>query len=107
MLVGDLVADTTPDAENDGEESKSTFKGTTAKVVTEENISEFTIFDVVMPLIGKSIALPQHPELKALYESYMEQDGITLEMFADKSMDGSCAHGAYRHIGKQFHWNGD
>jgi tRNA pseudouridine13 synthase len=73
---------------------------TQAEVVTEENISQFTIFDVVMPMIGKSVQFPPNEELKALYDKYMKEDGITIEMFESKSMESGCAHGAYRHIGR-------
>lgn len=52
-----------------------------------------------MPLIGKSIRFPENEELKQLYDEYLEQDGVSLDMFKSKNMEGGCAHGAYRHIG--------
>ena len=52
-----------------------------------------------MPLIGKSIKFPENETIKQLYDKFLEEDGISLEMFKSKSMEGGCAHGAYRHIG--------
>lgn len=49
--------------------------------VTEENIGEFTIADVVMPMIGHSIRLPKHPELAQIYTELLLKDGITLDHF--------------------------
>lgn len=70
------------------------------EVVTEENIGEYTLDDVVMPMVGKSVRLPENEDLKKIYGEYMDKDGITLKMFEAKSMESGCAHGAYRHIGK-------
>jgi len=101
ILIGDLVSaefDVTEEVlQNSSDKEKEYNKNVT--VVTEENISHYTIFDVVMPMVGKSIRLPENPELKELYEEYLKKDGITIEMFKSKSMEGGCSHGAYRHIG--------
>ncbi|CAI2361379.1 unnamed protein product [Moneuplotes crassus] len=99
VLVGDLVSstfDNTEEIYEDNDKDKDYNKN--IKFVTEENIKDFTIFDVVMPMIGKSIQLPENEDLKKLYLEYMEEDGITIEMFKSKSMEGGCSHGAYRHI---------
>jgi len=71
------------------------------EVVTEENIDNYSIEDVVMPLFGKSVRLPPNKDLKALYDQYLDKDGITIAMFESKAMEGGCSHGAYRHIGMQ------
>lgn len=100
VLKGDLVsadADAPSEVDDEGEKaSEDASKYMEVKVV--EDPTQYTIDQVVMPLIGKSIQLPEHPDLKAMYHSYLEKDEITLEMFKSKSMEGGCAHGAYRHI---------
>ena len=72
---GEVIDDQAEDQKTEGaaaaEESKepaSTEKGASRRTspvieVTEENIAEFTIADVVMPMIGHNIRLPKHPEL--------------------------------------------
>lgn len=108
MLVGDLVSSNSdvPSDIEDNEEDKSIpilqciATHAQVDVVTEENVSQYTIFDVVMPMIGKSVQFPQNQELKNLYDKYMKEDEITIAMFESKSMESGCAHGAYRHIGK-------
>ena len=40
--------------------------------VTEENIGEFSIGDVVMPLVGNSIRLPKNAELAAIINELLE-----------------------------------
>ena len=40
--------------------------------VTEENIGEFGIGDVVMPLVGNSIRLPKNAELASIITELLE-----------------------------------
>ena len=40
--------------------------------VTEENIEEFGISDVVMPMIGNSIRLPKNAELAKIITELLE-----------------------------------
>lgn len=65
--------------------------------ITADNIKDFSINDVVFPLIGKSIKLPQN-EFEHLIFSIMKEDQITTEMFQSNSLDSQCAHGAYREL---------
>jgi tRNA pseudouridine13 synthase len=92
VLVGDLVSTVSDrvddDAEDDEKSNLSKFL-TDITVVTEENIGQYSITDVVMPLIGKSVRLPENPVLKELFEQYMNEDGITIEMFQSNSMENS------------------
>lgn len=89
VLVGDLVSsafDNTEEIYENKDDKKDHNKNIT--VVTEENIGNYTIFDVVMPMIGKSIQLPHNEDLKQLYQQFMDEDEITIEMFKSKSMEG-------------------
>ena len=50
--------------------------------VTEENISEYSIEDVVMPLVGNNIRMPRNAEIAAIYHELLRKDGITMTNFA-------------------------
>lgn len=62
-------------------------------LITEDNINDFTIEDLALPLPGCKIDYPEN--LKSLYEALLAEDGLTSESFlADvKSMSLT---GAYR-----------
>jgi tRNA pseudouridine13 synthase len=93
VLIGDLVSSTYDKVEELIEElpegDKSDKYLMDISVVTEENIDQFSITDVVMPMIGKSVRLPENQELKELFEQYMKEDDITMEMFHSNSMENS------------------
>jgi len=50
-------------------------KAKKVKVLTEEDLSKFTIFDVIMPLPGTDVAYPGG-ELGELYKEFLRQDGL-------------------------------
>jgi len=50
--------------------------------VTEANIAEYTIEDVVMPMIGHEVRLPPNAELAQIYQDLLTKEGITLENFS-------------------------
>ncbi|XP_072181855.1 pseudouridylate synthase 7 homolog [Diadema setosum] len=62
--------------------------------VTEENIGQFTIFDVILPLPGYSVKYPLH-EAAEWYTEKLAQDGLTNEMLKHPVRDLSLT-GAYR-----------
>jgi hypothetical protein len=49
--------------------------------VTENNISEFKLSDVVMPLIGHDVRLPSHQGLQQILIEIMQKDGVSLSHF--------------------------
>jgi len=52
-------------------------------VVTKENLSEFTIEDVVMPMIGYDVQLPENEDLKTIILDILKQDDLSMQNFAD------------------------
>ena len=50
--------------------------------VTEENIGEFGIEDVVMPMVGNSVKMPKNAELAAIITELLNQDGLSMSNFA-------------------------
>ncbi|KAJ2648892.1 multisubstrate pseudouridine synthase 7 [Coemansia sp. RSA 1250] len=66
-------------------------------VVTAENINNYTIYDVVLPLPGWDIMYPEH-DVKELYTKLMEKDGLSASGFASHPLKEYRLAGAYRHI---------
>lgn len=50
-------------------------------LLTSDNVSQYTIYDVVMPLPGMSIQFPQHKINQQYFEAFMAKDGITMDMY--------------------------
>ena len=50
--------------------------------VTEENIADYTIEDVVMPLVGNDIRMPRNADIAAIYHELLSKDGLTMTNFA-------------------------
>ena len=50
--------------------------------MTEENIGEFGIGDVVMPLIGNSVKMPKNQEVAAIITELLQKDGLSMANFA-------------------------
>jgi len=67
--------------------------------VTEANIGEFTIEDVVMPIIGHDINMPKNEDLFKIMTDIMLADGINFSQFAQLAAnDCVSASGSYRKI---------
>lgn len=66
-------------------------------LVTEENIKEFTIYDVLLPTPGTSIIYPKHELNQEFYIEMMKKDGIDIKMFDDVVRTYMC-FGNYRRI---------
>ncbi|KAL0482191.1 hypothetical protein AKO1_013311, partial [Acrasis kona] len=72
----------------------------TVKILQKDELENFTIFDVVMPMPGSDIEYPEHEINKSYYEKFMkEKDDITPSHFT-KCTD-YYAYGAYRTIMKR------
>ena len=53
------------------------------KVLTEKNVSDYSIFDVVMPLPGHDVAYPGG-ELGERYREFIRLDGLDPDTFVRK-----------------------
>jgi len=64
-IIEDLSVDVDEEAEIDREDDKKQIKDHKDLVleVTDQNINQFTIQDVVMPMIGHDVRLPSHEGL--------------------------------------------
>lgn len=64
--------------------------------VTEGNIKNFTIFDVVIPLLGSKTLLPKN-ELGEKMLDFLKEDDLSLEDI-NESLSGFSFYGAYRKL---------
>lgn len=102
-MIGDLVktesnSDPKDDsAEVDDVKEKSKIESVTA--VTAENIGNYCVTDVLMPIPGFKVSYPKNDDLKKIYNDLLASDGLdngfeslrhTVDMFS--------LPGAYRHI---------
>jgi len=67
--------------------------------VTESNINDYTLFDVVFPIIGHEVKMPANPEMNKIVKDIMTEDHITMAMFhAHAQFGATSATGSYRKI---------
>jgi len=64
--------------------------------LTPENVGEYDIYDVVLPLVGHDIVWPQN-ETRDWMEAAFTKDGLTIESF-NSSVRDYALPGGYRHI---------
>ena len=79
MLVDEPAAGEGDDEEKpqDKPEDTQEKKGGFVVDVTDANIDDFTIEDVVMPMVGHDVNLPKNEDLKKIILDIMLADGIT------------------------------
>jgi tRNA(Glu) U13 pseudouridine synthase TruD len=67
--------------------------------VTEETLSNYTLDDVIFPVIGHKVKMPENAEMKKLIQEIMAKDKVTMEMFENHASIGiTSATGSYRKI---------
>lgn len=49
--------------------------------VTEANIGDYTLDDVIFPIIGYLVKMPSNPEMRKIVDDIMAEDSITMDMF--------------------------
>lgn len=106
-IVGDLVLmpgnnlnsemELSEDEDNIAEDkSQSSYIAPEVKILTQENVNDFTIFDVVLPLPGYDIKYPEN-DMKKWYKEILESYGLSLEMPKQRARTYTLS-GAYRKI---------
>ncbi|OQS01024.1 tRNA pseudouridine synthase D (TruD) [Achlya hypogyna] len=106
-VVGDMVlrgdVDVDPEAEVEAKEDTAAPKKRRRFVesdiiyVTEDNISEYSIEDVVLPVHGYSTLLPKN-SVADVYSKCASQDGVDFEMLRKDQAPEYNLPGSYRHI---------
>ncbi|KAJ0407619.1 hypothetical protein P43SY_010160 [Pythium insidiosum] len=104
-----LVEDATPELDDVAKEDEPIPEDSSKKrktlpkerpdviVVTEENRSAFTIYDVVLPLPGYDIKLPEN-DLKDRYEEILQRDGVDFSALSRATNSEYHLPGSYRHL---------
>jgi len=69
-------------------------------VVTAENLAQFSIYDVVLPLPGYSIKYPENA-LKQRYDEVMRADGVDFQSLERATNSEYHLPGSYRHVVKK------
>ncbi|RLN46085.1 hypothetical protein BBJ29_005214 [Phytophthora kernoviae] len=69
----------------------------TVTVVTPENLHEYSIYDVVLPLPGYSITYPENA-LKQRYEEILKADGVNFQAIERVTNSEYHLPGSFRHV---------
>ncbi|KAF9495417.1 tRNA pseudouridine synthase D [Pleurotus eryngii] len=125
-VVGDLIMEATqetPDPDNmevddeerndtaeagtshSGKKSKKPFVPPKIKILAEEDLEKYSIFDIIMPLPGTDVAYPGG-ELGEKYRQYLRLDGLDPDNFVRKQKEYTL-FGSYRkilHLPKELTW---
>lgn len=103
VVIGDLVISscnnsTNNEIKNNNSNGKIKFNIPDEQIllVTKENIHSFTIFDIVLPIIGTLSKLPQN-DTRAYIEEIFNSEGVTLEQFSSLGKEW-CFNGSYRKL---------
>ncbi|KAG0254418.1 multisubstrate pseudouridine synthase 7 [Actinomortierella ambigua] len=81
---------------NNGGRRRAPFSGVRAKVLTEADVDQYTIHDVIMPLPGTDVIYPTHA-IGERYKTLMAQDGLDPLKMKRPHKDYSLT-GSYRYI---------
>ncbi|KAH8118315.1 tRNA pseudouridine synthase D [Phellopilus nigrolimitatus] len=98
-----------PDAEEEGQSSKRmkrTWVAPRVKILNEEDVDKYTIFDVLIPLPGKDVAYPGGA-LGERYRKFLKLDGLDPDNLSSKHKDYNLS-GSYRkiiHQPKELSWS--
>ncbi|RLN21260.1 hypothetical protein BBJ28_00002843 [Nothophytophthora sp. Chile5] len=69
-------------------------------VVTAENLNQFSVYDVVLPLPGYAIRYPENA-LKQRYEEIMQADGVDFQALERATSSEYHLPGSFRHVLKK------
>jgi len=95
-----------PPSSSGGKKSKKAWEPPQVKTLTEEDLEDYTIFDVLMPLPGKDVAYPGGA-LGERYREFLKRDGLDPDNLVRKHKDYSLS-GSYRailHLPKELSWS--
>jgi len=53
--------------------------------ITAENIQNYTLDDVIFPIIGHKVKMPSNPDMCAIIEEFMAKDDISMAKFNAQS----------------------
>ncbi|KAI2806509.1 multisubstrate pseudouridine synthase 7 [Blomia tropicalis] len=93
---GDDDSNNGPVNDDTNERIKSNISPDQVILVTESNISQFTIYDVIIPIIGGLSKLPTN-STNDFIQSILLEDGVSIDDFGSLSKQW-CVNGSYRKL---------
>ena len=67
--------------------------------VDEANIGNYTLEDVIFPILGHKVKMPSNPDMRKILEDLMKKDNMTMEQFQSHAgLAIVSATGSYRKI---------
>ncbi|KAJ2002502.1 multisubstrate pseudouridine synthase 7 [Coemansia thaxteri] len=96
-IAGPVVGDLAIKAAAFGEPQLEESSRVEPTLVTAQNIAQFSIYDVVLPLPGWAVTYPEH-DIKGVYVSLMKQDGLSPFGLGKHPLKEYKLAGAYRHL---------
>ncbi len=65
--------------------------------INEKNIDDYSIDDVILPIVGYKVQFPKNKDIKKIYEDIMEKDHMSIEKFQSHAdVVFTSAAGSYR-----------
>lgn len=97
---GKIGGDTSSDTKQDSlpEKRKAPIELIESKIIiaTEENLANYSVFDVILPIVGSRTRFPEN-DVKEVIERYLKEDGIDIESFK-RSEKQYISYGSYRKV---------
>ena len=67
--------------------------------VTKENIHQYNLDDVILPILGHKVKMPSNSEIKSIFEKIMAEDNMDMDKFRSHAQNVlTSATGSYRKI---------
>ena len=88
------------EAESDDEvDLAQTMPKVTVIDVTKDNIDQFSLEDIVMPMVGYETRMPRNADLQNIVFHFLAKDGVSLDHFQSlTNVSAASASGGYRKI---------
>ncbi|XP_049794111.1 uncharacterized protein LOC126203787 [Schistocerca nitens] len=96
LEVGDHDATATQQTSDTADDNASNRQKPSVRILSESDVKDFTIYDIVLPLPGHDVVYPQN-ETKEWFEELLQADGLSPAKLK-QSVRAYSVGGAYRHI---------
>ncbi|XP_049840463.1 uncharacterized protein LOC126285200 [Schistocerca gregaria] len=96
LEVGDHDATANQQTSDTADDNASNRQKPSVRILSESDVKDFTIYDIVLPLPGHDVVYPQN-ETKEWFEELLQADGLSPAKLK-QSVRAYSVGGAYRHI---------
>ena len=99
LIDNEIQIDDEEGSDDEGEEKPQQSQKVQVIDVTKDNIKDFTLQDIVMPMVGYETRMPRHKDLQDIVYHILAKDGIALDHFQQlQQVAATSASGGYRRI---------